>query len=257
MKDTISKGMCDSLLIRGAGVCVLSNTSRSPHITYKPWLIRGIITKISLFLINMVILSACNHPDKKQVQELPYFNTPDFTPTWPAKNTEEYEKMHTIPAFNFTDQFGKAISNKTVRGKIYVADFFFTRCGSICPKMTDNMSAVANTFIHNDTVMILSHSVTPELDNVDVLKAYAQHKKITNPNWHLLTGDRDQIYAIARRGYFADDAIGYNKDVSQFLHTENFILVDKHGRIRGVYNGTIMFEVENLIRHIKILERES
>ena len=204
-----------------------------------------------------IILSGCSHSDKKQILELPYFNTPDFTPTWPAKNTEEYEKMHTIPAFNFTDQFGKAVNNKTVRGKIYVADFFFTRCGSICPKMTDNMSVVANTFMHNDTVMILSHSVTPDLDDVQALKAYAQHKNISNPNWHLLTGDRSEIYTIARRGYFADEAVGYNKDSSQFLHTENFILIDKHGHIRGVYNGTIMFEVENLIRHIKILEQES
>lgn len=208
-------------------------------------------------LIGIALLSGCSRKDKKQVQELPYFNTPDFTPGWPDKNTDAYQKMHTIPAFNFTDQFGKTVTNKTVSGKVYVADFFFTRCGSICPKMTDNMNVVAKTFMHNDTVMILSHSVTPELDNVQALKTYAIHKNITNPNWHLLTGDKGQIYNIARRGYFADDAIGYNKDVSQFLHTENFILVDKHGRIRGVYNGTIMFEIENLIRHIKILERES
>jgi len=257
MKDTISKGLCDSLLIRGAGVCTLNDTSRPPHTTCTSNLKTGIAGKITLLLAIVVILSSCSHPGKKQTFELPYFNTPDFTPAWPAKNTGEYEKMHTIPAFNFTDQFGKTISNKTVSGKIYVADFFFTRCGSICPKMTDNMSVVAKTFMHNDTVMILSHSVTPELDNVNVLKAYARHKNITNPNWHLLTGDKNQIYTIARRGYFADDAIGYNKDVSEFLHTENFILVDKHGRIRGVYNGTIMFEVENLIRHIKILEQES
>lgn len=209
-----------------------------------------------LFFLAGIALSGCSQ-NKNQAQELPYFNTPDFTPTWPDKNTEAYQKLHTIPSFNFTDQNGKSINNKTVDGKIYVADFFFTRCGSICPKMTDNMSVIAKTFLHNDTVMILSHSVTPQLDNVQVLKTYAEHKNITNPNWHLLTGDKDQIYNIARRGYFADDAVGYNKDVSQFLHTENFILVDKHGRIRGVYNGTIMFEIENLIRHIKILERES
>jgi protein SCO1/2 len=209
-----------------------------------------------LFFTAIIMLVGCSQNPEKE-QELPYFNTPDFTPTWPDKNTEAYQKMHTIPAFSFTDQNGKNISDKTVSGKIYVADFFFTRCGSICPKMMDNMSVVAKTFMHNDTVMILSHSVTPELDNVQVLKAYAEHKNIANPNWHLLTGDKGQIYNIARRGYFADDAVGFNKDVSQFLHTENFILVDKHGRIRGVYNGTIMFEIENLIRHIKILERES
>lgn len=223
--------------------------------SWAPPLKRGFLKTAILFLVVITILSGCSQ-NKNEVQGLPYFNTPDFTPTWPDKNTDAYKNLHTIPAFNFTDQFGKTISNKTVSGKIYVADFFFTRCGSICPKMTDNMGVVAKTFLHNDTVMILSHSVTPELDNVPVLKAYAEHKNITNPNWHLLTGSKDQIYNIARRGYFADDAIGYDKDVSQFLHTENFILVDKHGRIRGVYNGTIMFEIENLIRHIKILEQE-
>ncbi len=208
-------------------------------------------------LIALATLSGCSQNNKTKVVELPYFNTPDFTPLWPDKNTDAYQKLHTIPAFNFTDQYGKSISNKTMANKIYVADFFFTRCGSICPVMTDNMSKVAAAFLHNDTVMILSHSVTPELDNVDVLKTYAERKHINNPNWHLLTGDKQQIYNIARRGYFADEAIGYDKDVSQFLHTENFILVDKHGRIRGIYNGTIPFEVENLIRHIKILEQES
>ncbi len=252
-----SNGQCDSPLERGGGVCPLrfNNTPLSTRIPYAPPLKRGFLKTVFLFLF-IIALSGCSQ-NKTQLQELPYFNTPDFTPAWPDKNTEAYQKLHTIPAFNFTDQSGKSVSNKTVSGKIYVADFFFTRCGSICPKMTDNMSVVAKTFLHNDTVMILSHSVTPELDNVQVLKTYAEHKNITNPNWHLLTGDKDQIYNIARRGYFADDAIGFNKDVSQFLHTENFILVDKHGRIRGVYNGTIMFEIENLIRHIKILERES
>ncbi|OCX51239.1 electron transporter [Mucilaginibacter sp. PPCGB 2223] len=216
----------------------------------------GSFKAIALFLVVITTLYGCSRTEKNDPPGLPYFNTPDFTPTWPDKNSAAYQQMHTIPAFTFTDQYGKSISNGTVTGKIYVADFFFTRCGSICPKMTDNMSVVARTFMHNDTVMILSHSVTPELDNVSVLKAYAEHKKIINPNWHLLTGDKTAIYNIARRGYFADEAIGYDKDESQFLHTENFILVDKHGRIRGVYNGTIMFEVENLIRHIKILEQE-
>jgi len=210
---------------------------------------------ISLFLL--VMLSAGCTPSSNTSVKLPYFNTPDFTPTWPAQNTMEYQKLHTIPAFSFTDQYGKSISDRTVRNKIYVADFFFTRCGSICPIMTNNMGIVARTFLHDNSVMILSHSVTPELDNVAVLKNYAITKHITNPNWHLLTGDKQLIYGIARRGYFADNAIGYDKDATQFLHTENFILVDKHGHIRGVYNGTVTFEVENLIRHIKILEHES
>ena len=210
--------------------------------------------RIGLLLLVILIVS-CKQKEN-QVTVLPYFNTPDFTPTWPAKNTGEFEKLHVVPQFNFTDQYGNAISNKTVRNKIYVADFFFTRCGSICPKMTDNMGKVAAAFMNDGNVAILSHSVTPELDNVAVLKRYAAEKHIKNPNWHLLTGDKQQIYTIARRGYFADDESGFTKDATQFLHTENFILVDRKGHIRGVYNGTLPFEVENLIRHIKILEQE-
>jgi len=207
-----------------------------------------------LVLILMVLLSACA-PKKEQVG-LPYFDTPDFTPTWVDKNTNAFQNLHTIPAFSFTDQDGNNVSDMTVNDKIYVVDFFFTRCGSICPKMTNNMGKVANAFLKDQNVVMLSHSVTPELDNAMVLKKYAETKGIKNPNWHLLTGDKKQIYDIARKGYFADNAIGYNKDVSEFLHTENFVLVDKHRHIRGVYNGTIDFEVDNLVRHIKMLERE-
>jgi protein SCO1/2 len=209
-----------------------------------------------VLLLLILFAAACKQKDKQAATVLPYFNTPDFTPTWPAKNTSEFEQLHVIPAFSFTDQDLKVISNATVKGKIYVADFFFTRCGSICPKMTDNMGRVATAFMKDDNVAILSHSVTPELDNTAILKKYAADKNIKNPNWHLLTGDRQAIYTIARRGYFADDEIGYTKDATQFLHTENFILVDRKGHIRGVYNGTLPFEVDNLIRHIKILEQE-
>jgi protein SCO1 len=209
-----------------------------------------------VLLLLILSAAACKQKDKQAVMVLPYFNTPDFTPTWPAKNTGAFEQLHVIPAFSFTDQDGKVVSNTTVKGKIYVADFFFTRCGSICPKMTDNMGRVASAFIKDNNVAILSHSVTPELDNMAILKKYATDKNIKNPNWHLLTGDRQAIYTIARRGYFADDEIGYTKDATQFLHTENFILVDRKGHIRGVYNGTLPFEVDNLIRHIKILEQE-
>jgi protein SCO1/2 len=206
-------------------------------------------------LLLMVLLSACSSKKTEQVS-LPYFDTPDFTPTWVNKNTDAYQNLHTIPAFSFTDQDGNNVSDMTVEDKIYVVDFFFTRCGSICPKMTNNMGKIATAFLKDQNVVMLSHSVTPELDNAMVLKKYAETKGIKNPNWHLLTGDKKQIYDIARRGYFADNSIGYNKDVSEFLHTENFVLVDKHRHIRGVYNGTIDFEVDNLVRHIKLLEQE-
>jgi protein SCO1/2 len=205
------------------------------------------------YLIVMLALISCSRKVDQQTS-LPYFNTPDFTPLW--IDTGEIHNMHSIPAFSFTDQNGKTISDATVSNKIYVADFFFTRCGSICPKMTTNMSKVATAFAQDDNVLMLSHSVTPELDNVNVLSAYARQRNINNPNWHLLTGDKRQIYNLARKGYFAEDTVGYYKGTAEFLHTENFILIDKHRHIRGVYNGTIDFEIENLIRHIKQLQRE-
>lgn len=199
-------------------------------------------------------ITACKHVNNQT--GLPYFNTPDFTPLWLDKDSYAYQTLHKIPSFSFTDQNGQTVNNATVKHKIYVVDFFFTRCGNICPRMTDNLSAVAKTFVNDPGVLILSHSVTPELDNPAVLKKYAQMKNITNPNWHLLTGNRTDIYNIARKGYFADELLGFNKDTTQFLHTENFVLVDGNGHIRGVYNGTIPFEVQNLIGHIKKLKLE-
>lgn len=188
--------------------------------------------------------------------KLPYFNSPDFTPQFltPAEASEKI--THVIPAFSFTDQDGKTITRSDVKGKIYVADFFFTRCTGICPRMTANMSKVATAFASDKEIVILSHSVTPDLDPVATLKKYAEAKNITQSNWHLLTGDKSEIYTIARKGYFADERLGFSKDTTEFLHTENFILVDKHGRIRGVYNGTLELETDNLIQHISILKQE-
>lgn len=186
---------------------------------------------------------------------LPYFNDPDFTPLWIAKTENGFARLHTIPPFALTDQNGRMITNKTTAGKIYVANFFFTRCGNICPKMTVNMHRVADAFKNDSTVMFISHSVTPEYDNTRVLKKYAADKNIDNPNWHLLTGSQYAIYKLAREGYFAD-AVSKSEISNQFLHSENFILVDQGGHIRGVYNGTIDLEVNNLVRHIKMLKAE-
>jgi protein SCO1/2 len=208
--------------------------------------------KLTILFLSILFCLSCR---QKTSSKLPYFNTPDFTPVW-LNETSTIGSMHTIPAFAFTNQDGRTISNKDVSNSVYVADFFFTRCTSICSKMTTNMSRISNAFVNHDNVLILSHTVTPESDSVTVLKNYALRKNINNKNWHLLTGNKQSIYSIARKGYFADESMGYNKDTTEFLHTENFILVDKQGRIRGVYNGTIELEVEQLIKHIGMLEKE-
>lgn len=193
----------------------------------------------------------------KQVDTgLPFYNTPDFTPHWIGKTDSGYRKIHTIAPFSFTNQLGKRVDNSSLKGKIYVANFFFASCATICPKMMSNLDTVQQTFMHDNRVVMLSHSVTPARDSVPVLFKYADDHHINSSKWWLLTGDKDAIYTLARRSYFADEELGYNKDVNQFLHTENVVLVDGQGRIRGVYNGNIKLEMFNLIKHIKILEAE-
>jgi protein SCO1/2 len=187
---------------------------------------------------------------------LPYFNTPDWTPEWVEKTDSQYQKIHRIPQFEFKDQEGNAISNKTVNGKIYIANFFFTSCRGICPKMTSNMYLLQEAFKLDTTILFLSHSVTPDIDSIAVLKKYAIENKVNSKQWHLLTGPKKDIYDLAKKQYFAGDTIGYYQTGNEFLHTENFILVDQKQRIRGVYNGTLLVEIERIKQDIAILKKE-
>lgn len=205
-------------------------------------------------LVVLIILVGCK--SKPTESSLPFINKPDFTPEWINKSDAVYDSIHRIPAFSFTDQDGKTVTEKTVEGKIYVADFIFTRCGSICPKMTTNMGLLQAAFKDNDKVLLLSHSVTPEMDSVPVLKRYAEDKGIISGKWHLLTGSETAIYDLAKKQYYAGDTIGYYQTGNEFLHTENFILVDKLRRIRGVYNGTLPLEMERLTDDINTLLKE-
>lgn len=186
---------------------------------------------------------------KKEITELPYFNSADFTPEW---NTAR----HKIPEFSFINQNGEEVNNKTFKGKIYIADFFFTSCPGICPKLTKNMHAIQEAYKNEDDIMLLSHTVMPWRDSIPLLKKYAEKYNVNPNKWHLVTGDKDELYDIARKGYFADEDFTKTQDESNFIHTENFILIDKQGYIRGVYNGTLPVDVERLKRHIKILKKE-
>ncbi len=150
----------------------------------------------------------------------------------------------------------KGVTNKDFEGKIYIADFFFTICPSICPILAKNMGAIQKIYKDDDEVLLLSHSVMPLADSVEKIKEYAIEKEAIDNKWHLITGDRDKIYNLARTSYFADEDFKITKDKSEFIHTENFILVDKMGRIRGVYNGTLALDVKRLKRHIEILKNE-
>jgi protein SCO1 len=208
----------------------------------------------TLLLLVAVILAACSSHKKETA--LPFYSTPDFTPQWLSFGDKEYDEIHTIAPFTFTNQEGKRISQKQVEGKVYVANFFFTRCGSICPKMNSNLKTVADTFAANDDVRILSHSVTPESDSVQQLAAYGIRNGINPQNWWLLTGNKEAIYTLARRSYFADEETGYRLTSNDFLHTENAVLIDRKGRIRGVYNATLQLEMQKLVEHINQLLKE-
>lgn len=193
----------------------------------------------------------------KEQHFLPYYNTPDFTPLFTTSQDEASQKInHTIGSFSFTDQHGQKITDKDITGKIHVANFIFTSCGSICPVMTKHLKLVQQAFQNNPDVEILSYSVTPWIDSVARLKKYAENNDITWPGWHLLTGNKSAIYTLARKDYFAEEDLGFTKDSSEFLHTEHILLIDRKKRIRGIYNGTLQLEIEQMIKDMKELITE-
>jgi len=216
------------------------------------------------FSCSLFMLMACNNSSNTfsnvktdSLVPLPFFNVPDWTPAWIHKEDSGYVKIHSIPAFSFKDQEGENFTEADVEGKIYVANFFYTKCRGICPKMTTNMSLLQEAFKNDSTILLLSHSVTPELDSIAVLKKYAILNKVDSKKWHLLTGDKNEIYALAKQQYFAGDSVGFYQTGNEFLHTENFILVDQKRRIRGVYNGTLLLEIDRIKEDIQTLKLEA
>ena len=189
--------------------------------------------------------------------QIPYYNTPDFTPIFLSENQELKKTItHQISDFSFVNQNKQIITNKEIEGKVHVANFMFTSCTSICPDMTGNMKLVEEAFFNDERVAVLSYSVTPWIDTPDKLLDYVKFNDIKTNNWHFLTGSKNDIYSLARESYFAEESIGFSKDSTDFLHTEYFILVDKNKRIRGVYNGTLMLESKQVVEDIKILLEE-
>ncbi len=154
------------------------------------------------------------------------------------------------------DQYGEIITEKTFEGKIYVADFFFTSCPGICKRLATHLKIVQDSFRTDNHILLLSHSVTPESDSVLRLKQYANAFGAIRGKWYLVTGKREALYSIARQSYFADEDMGMKMNSRDFLHTENMLLIDKHRRIRGVYKGTALNDINNLIADIKVLETE-
>lgn len=206
------------------------------------------------FSLLLLELAGCQNPPDAEV---PYYNAPDFTPQWFASPAEAAPRIpHVLGDFRLTNQAGETVTRQTVRGKIHVASFFFTRCPGVCPKLTGALKTLQTTFASDPNVMLLSFSVMPWADSVAQLRAYAQAHHVRKEKWHLLTGPKGTIYDLARRSYFAEETPGFTKDSSQFLHTEHLVLVDGTGRLRGLYKGTQALDTERLVADIRALRRE-
>ena len=187
--------------------------------------------------------------------KLKIYNPADVNPRLVDFSMKHITKDHTIADFELTNQNGEKITNKNYKDKIYVADFFFTRCQTICIAMAYNMSELQNLYKKDTEIMFLSHSVTPEIDSVTVLKEYADRKGVIDGKWNITTGAKTHIYELARKSYFAVLDEG-NGDENDFIHTEQFVLVDKEKRIRGYYDGTEKEDMEKLKKDIVLLKEE-
>lgn len=191
-------------------------------------------------------LTAEDAAPASRVDALPYYQDRAFTPQWmPA--AEVPADFHQIPAFRLTDQHGAPVTEARMDGRVTVASFFFTSCGGICPGMTRSLAEVEAAFGADEPLLLLTHSVMPSTDSVPALRAFAARHEITSDRWHLLTGPRDDIYALGREAYFAEEDLGTVPDPDAFLHTESLILVDPSRHLRGVYNGLDAASLDQLI----------
>lgn len=187
--------------------------------------------------------------------QLPFYTSAELTAQWPATDGAEVSERHRIAPFDLTDQTGAHVTNQTLRGHVYLANFFFTTCQAVCPKMVKNLGTVQAAFADDPRVRLVSHSVDPDEDSAAVLARYGGENGVRPGKWHLLTGERQAIYTLARTSYFAEKSLGLKKGTNDFLHTENMLLVDGAGRLRGVYNATLALDAERAIGDIRVLLR--
>ena len=216
----------------------------------KPW--KSIIA-IALLFVGFIAAFLLIFDNKS---ELPVFNPSDFNPELVDISLQNETKDHTVSDFELLNQNGKTITQKDYENKIYVTDFFFTQCLTVCPIMSNNMAELQSVFLTTDAVKFLSISVTPALDSVPILKEYAEKHEVLDAKWNITTGEKKHIYNLARKSYFAVVNEG-DGGLQDFIHTPNFILVDRQKQIRGVYDGTKSKEIQRLINDIKILVKKS
>ena len=214
---------------------------------YKPFAIVLLVLSIVIVSIFYQIL--------KPREVLPIFQPAQVNVELVDSTIQHVKKYHTIADFSLINQNGKTVTQDTYNNKIYIADFFFTTCQTICPIMTDHMVILQNKLKLDPDIMLLSHTVTPEIDSVAQLKKYAINKGVLDSKWNLVTGDKKEIYQLARKSYLAVKSNGDGGEYDM-IHTENFILVDQKKRIRGYYDGTLEEDIESLLNDIDILKKE-
>ncbi len=215
---------------------------------------RPILVRLAVFAVLFTAAVVAGTLILRKDDRLPVYHPSQLDPRLVAPAARTAYGVHHIKDFHLVDQRGDTISLRDTKGRVIVADFFFTTCGSICPKMGTQMGRVQDAFRRDDRVVLLSHSVTPEIDSVPALAAYGERYGADPARWHLMTGDRRQIYDLARTSYFACTEEG-DGGPDDFVHTENFVLVDTLLRIRGFYDGTSPKDVDRLIGDItKLLE---
>jgi protein SCO1/2 len=215
---------------------------------------KSIPTFIFLALFSVVVIPIF-YQLLKVDKKLKIYNPADVNPRLVDFSMKHITKDHTIADFELTNQNGQKITNKNYQDKIYVADFFFTRCQTICINMAYNMGELQDFYKKDADILFLSHSVTPVIDSVPVLKEYADRKGVIDGKWNITTGAKKHIYELARKSYFAvlDEGTG---DENDFIHTEQFVLVDKEKRIRGYYDGTEKEDMTKLKKDIVLLKEE-
>jgi protein SCO1/2 len=217
------------------------------------WVLRTRMAVELLVVATCLTLLGCH--DAREVASLPFYTSADLTPTW-LESSASTDGMHQVGDFELVDQSGDVVTDARINGRIHISSFFFTNCGQVCPKTIMNLKRVRDALPGDDGVL-MSYSVMPEMDSVAVLNRFAEMHDIDGAGWHLLTGDRKVIHELAESSYFVEleDAAPY--DVDELFHTETVVLVDRHKRIRGVYNGTLAFDVNQLIKDVQTLRAES
>ena len=205
-------------------------------------------------IIGLFVFISCDTKNHNEFR-LPIYTPADLDPDWVDSSLKNSTEAHVVNDFEFINQNGLVVNEQTIEGKIYIAEFFFTTCPGICPILTKHTKKIQDEFLNDHDILILSHTVYPEHDSVSVLYAFGKQHNINSEKWHLLTGSKQDLYTISRKGYFA---ISYQPDLSNdgFIHTENVVLVDKQRRLRGIYNGTNVHEMNRLIEDIYLLKKE-